>query len=242
MKPFLQDLHATVNGALVLGATTGGHHHTSPNSINRVRHQTSSNSHTPAEEERKTNIATITNKDGLQSLHIDINETIELALTSLALGIISQPGSGVVKGVDEEKGHGTSSATASNVGCKLGGRAGSLGGCKDSLDGILESKVKSLGREVSEHVGQVSSPEGVDTLSLQHSGGAVNDTCVWLVKSALLDHLILVLDEELDSLNGGGGGLGHTGGYTSQHEVLNKSEFLFISHFDKIYPGPAGKL
>merc|ERR1712002_280819 len=117
MKPFLQDLHATVNGALVLGATTGGHHHTSPNSINRVRHQTSSNSHTPAEEERKTNIATITNKDGLQSVehaevhatvdedtngrdgessvqaldtvrlqgfHIDINETIELALTSLA--------------------------------------------------------------------------------------------------------------------------------------------------------------
>ena len=91
---------------------------------NRVRHQTSSNSHTPAEEERKTNTATITNKDGLQSvehaevhatvdedtngrdgessvqaldtvrlqgLHIDINETIELALTSLALGIISQP-------------------------------------------------------------------------------------------------------------------------------------------------------
>merc|ERR1719430_2442407 len=131
-----QDLSAAVNRALVLDAATGGHHHTSPDSINGVGHQTSSNSHSPAEEEGESNVSTISNEDGLQGvehaevhatvdedtdsrdgessvqaldtvrlqgLHIDVNETIELALSSLALGIVSQPGSGVVKRVDEEK-------------------------------------------------------------------------------------------------------------------------------------------
>merc|ERR1719430_1181268 len=54
-----QDLSAAVNGALVLDAATGGHHHTSPDSINGVGHQTSSNSHSPAEEEGKSNVSTI---------------------------------------------------------------------------------------------------------------------------------------------------------------------------------------
>merc|ERR1719308_255593 len=170
----------------------------------------------------------------LQSLHIDINKTIELALTTLALGIVSQPGPGVVKRVNKEEGHSTSGTTASNVSCELGGWAGALGGGEDGLDGILEGKVKSLSWEVSEHISQVSSPEWVDTLGLQDSGGAVNDTSVWLVKPALLDHLILVLDKELHSLNGSSCGLGHTSGYTSEHEVLNKSELLFISHFDNL--------
>ena len=47
----------------------------------------------------------------------------------------------------------------------------------------------------------------------------------------LLDHLILVLDEQLDSLNGGGGGLGDTSSNTSEHEVLSKSKLLLIGHF-----------
>ena len=76
-----------------------------------------------------------------------------------------------------------------------------------------------------------TSPEGVDSLSLHHSGGAVNDTLVWLVESALLDHLILVLDKELHSLNGSSDGLGDTSCYTSEHEVLSESEFL-VSHYD----------
>merc|ERR1712183_423338 len=246
----LQDLGSAVNGALVFDSTTGGHHHTPPNSINWVGHKSSSDSHTPAKEERKTNTSTITNKNWLQGVEhaevhatvdedtngrdgessvqsldtirlegllIHINEAIELALTSLALGIVSQPGSGIIKRVHKQQRHGTGSTT----------------GGKDGLDSILEGKVKSLSGEVSEDVSQVSSPQGVDTLGLQYSGGAVNDTFVWLVKHALLDHLILVLDKELDSLNGGSSGLGHTGSHTSEHEVLKESEFL-ISHFDNL--------
>jgi len=138
----------------------------------------------------------------LEGLGIDINKSIELALTSLALGIIGQPGSGIVKRVHKQKRHGSSKATAGNVGGKLPLRTSILGGGKHCLDAILEGKVKSLGGEVSEHVGQVSSPERVDTLSLQYSASTVNNTLIRLVKSALLDHLILVLDKELDPLNG----------------------------------------
>ena len=92
---------------------------------NGVGHESSCDSHSPAEEEGKANTSTISDEDWLQGvehaevhatvdedtngrdgeasvqsldtirlegLHIDINKTIELAFTSLALGIIGQPG------------------------------------------------------------------------------------------------------------------------------------------------------
>merc|ERR1719284_1903648 len=172
---------------------------------------------------------------GLEGLGVDIDETIELSLASLALGVIGQPGSGVVKRVDEEEGHGSSHTTRQDVHGELLGLAGILGGGEGDLDGVLEGKVQSLGWEVSEHIGQVSSPEGVDSLSLEHSGGAVNDTSVRLVKTSLLDHLILVLDQELDSLNWSGSSLGDSSSNTSKHEVLNKSKLLLVTHFSLIY-------
>jgi hypothetical protein len=43
-------------------------------------------------------------------------------------------------------------------------------------------------------------------------------TLVWGRETTLLDHLILVLDEELDSLDGGGGSLGDSGGDTTLFE------------------------
>merc|ERR1719383_606177 len=101
----------------------------------------------------------------LQGLGVNVNETVELTLSSLALGVIGQPGSGVVKGVDKHEGEGSSSSSGKNVGSELPGSAGVLGGGEGGLDGILEGKVKSLGWEVSEHISQVSSPEGIDTLA-----------------------------------------------------------------------------
>ena len=66
------------------------------------------------------------------------------------------PGSGVVKRVDEEEGHGSSHTTRQDVHGELLGLAGILGGGEGDLDGVLEGKVQSLGWEVSEHIGQVS--------------------------------------------------------------------------------------
>merc|ERR1711975_168676 len=64
---------------------------------------------------------------GLQSLHVHVNQAVELALTTLALGVVGQPGPGKVKGVHEEKGQGSSSTTGGNVGGELGGGEASLG-------------------------------------------------------------------------------------------------------------------
>lgn len=45
-----------------------------------------------------------------EGLAVDVNETVELTLTTLlgGLGVVGQTGTGVVKGVDEEQGSGTS--------------------------------------------------------------------------------------------------------------------------------------
>ena len=49
----------------------------------------------------------------------------------------------------------------------------------------------------------LTSPEGVDSLSLEDPHGTVNHAIVRLVKTSLLDHLVLILNKQLDSLNGG---------------------------------------
>merc|ERR1712183_990669 len=166
-----------------------------------------------------------------ECLHIDINETVKLALTTLTLGIIGKPGSGIVKRVHKQKRHSTSSTTTSNVGGKFPAIAGIFWTSKNCFDGILEGKVKSLCREVPKDIGQVSSPEGINSLSLQAPLGAVNDTLVWLVQPPLLDHLILVLDKKFDSLNRSCSCLGYTSSNTSKHKVLNESKLFGISHY-----------
>jgi hypothetical protein len=175
----------------------------------------------------KTSVET-TDTVGGEGLSVDIDETVVLSLTVSALVVVSQSGSGKVQGVDDGEGHGTSKTTGGDVGGKLLPLWGILGGTESGLDGVLEGKVEGLSWEVSEHVGQVSSPEWSNTLGGKGSLGAIHDAGVWLVESALLDHLILVLDEELDSLDWGGDGLGDTGGDTREHKVLE--EVKFTSH------------
>merc|ERR1719225_394435 len=165
----------------------------------------------------------------LQGLDVDIDQTVELTLSTLALVVVGQPGPGKVKGVHEEQGQGSSSTTGGDVGGKLDGGRSVLGGGEEGLDGVLEGKVKSLGGEVPQHVGKVSSPEGGNTLSCHHPLGAVKNTGVGLVQTTLLDHLILVLDEQLDSLDGGSHSLGDTSSNTGQHEVLEEPKLL-VTH------------
>lgn len=83
------------------------------------------------------------------------------------------------------------------------------------LEGVAESEVQSLGGEVTDDVGGVTSPEGDDTLGGGGTLEAVTDTGVLAVQTASLKHLILVLDEELNTLNGGGSSLGDSSGDTT---------------------------
>jgi len=91
------------------------------------------------------------------------------------------------------------------------------------LVGIAESEVQGLGGEVTDDVGSVTSPERDNTLIGSGALEAVGDTGVLVRKAASLKHLILVLDEELDALNGGSSGLRDGGGNTTHQEVDNEA-------------------
>jgi len=236
----LDDLLSAIDGAVVLGATTGGHHHASSDGIDWVGHEAGHDGYSPTKEEGDESAAAIANKDWLErivktkvhttvdedtdarddeasvdtgntvggeGLLVDIDETVVLSLTGGRLVVVGQSGTGKVERVDDGERERTSKTTGCDVDGELLPLWGILGAGEHSLDAILEGKVECLGWEVSEDVGQVTSPEGDDTFGLEGSGGAVDDAGVWLVESALLDHLILVLDEELDSLDWCSGGL-----------------------------------
>jgi len=96
---------------------------------------------------------------GSESLLVDIDEPVVLALATFALGVVGELSSGEVEGVDEEEGEGSGAPTRGDVLRELFDLAGVLGGLELSLDLVFEGKVKGLGGEVSDAVGQVSSPE-----------------------------------------------------------------------------------
>jgi len=173
------------------------------------------------------------NTVGSQSLLVDIDQTVVLSFTVFSFGIVSQSGSGKVQRVDNSQGQGTSKTTGGDVGGEFLPLWSSFWGGKSGFDGVFEGKVQSLGWEVSEDVGQVSSPEWSYTFGGQSSFAAIDNTIVWSVKSSLFDHFILVLDEELDSLDWGGDGFGDTGGHTREHKVLEEVKFISTRHDSK---------
>lgn len=167
------------------------------------------------------------------SLHEAVAEAIERLLARA--DIRGKTGTGIIKGIDNAEGAGTSKTTGGHVHSKVQTEIG-LGVVlwEQRLNGILEGKVESLGRKVSDHVGEVSSPEGLDALLGGHTGEAVHDTSVSL-DLAGADHRVRVLglDDKLDTLNGGGSSLGNcsrdTSGGEISHESLNGTGFLIFS-------------
>ena len=59
------------------------------------------------------------------------------------------------------------------------------------LVGVTERKVQGLGREVTDDVGSVTTPERQDTLLLGSTAEALSDTVVLAVETTGLKHLIL---------------------------------------------------
>lgn len=123
---------------------TRSHHHTTTDSVKRIRSNTSTSGDSPAEQEggkevtlkrsneengldgvvhsevqttvddnsedgRTETTVQTSNTIGSEGLLVDVNETVELTITTLLsrLGVVGKTGTGVVKGVDEEKGGGT---------------------------------------------------------------------------------------------------------------------------------------
>jgi len=161
------------------------------------------------------------NTVGSEGLSVNIDETVELTSTALGSGlvVVSETGSGVVERVDEEQRRGTSSTTGGDVTSEPLPVTVLLPETEQGFEVVLEGKVQSLGGEVSDNIGGVTSPERVETFLSVGPGETVTDTLVRGRQSALLDHFILVLNQELDSLNGCSGGLGNSGRHTTHHKV-----------------------
>jgi hypothetical protein len=91
---------------------------------------------------------------------------------------------------------------------------------KRALEVVLERKVQRLGWEVADHVGRVATPQAAEALVADRAAKAVTNALVGLRQTTLLDHLVLVLDEQLHTLDGGSSRLGDGSRHATHHEIL----------------------
>mmetsp|Transcript_18020 Transcript_18020/g.25403 ORF Transcript_18020/g.25403 Transcript_18020/m.25403 type:complete len:352 (+) Transcript_18020:29-1084(+) len=152
-----------------------------------------------------------------------VNKTVELFLSGS--DIRGKTGTGIIERVNDHEGTGTGKTTGGHVDGEEFSEFGLLVGLGEhGLDGILEGEVESLCREITDDVGQVTTPESLNTLFGGNTGEAVNNTGVTGDFSG--DNLrvsILGLDEKLNTLNWGcarlGNGSGDTSGKEIDHEI-----------------------
>jgi hypothetical protein len=151
------------------------------------------------------------NTVGGEGLLVDVYETVELTFTSTLgrLGVVSQTGTSVVQGVDEEQGGSTGSLkkyqhrTSRPESVRTYTTRGQVTSHpppvavtlllegEHRLVGVTEGEVQGLGREVTDDVGSVTSPQRHDTLGSSGTAEALRDTGVLAVETTGSDHLIL---------------------------------------------------
>lgn len=171
------------------------------------------------------------NTVGGHGLAVDVNQTVELTVTARlgVLGVVGKTSTGVVEGVDEEEGGGTGSTARGKVaGHPPPVAVTLLLESEHGLVGVAESEVQGLGGEVTDNVGGVAAPQRGGTLRGHGALEALANAGVGLVEAAGAEHLILVLDEELDTLDGGGGSLGDGGGNTTHYRRVSDCFLLGV--------------
>mmetsp|Transcript_59119 Transcript_59119/g.116294 ORF Transcript_59119/g.116294 Transcript_59119/m.116294 type:complete len:336 (-) Transcript_59119:36-1043(-) len=171
----------------------------------------------------ETVVKTQNTRRTLSSLHKAVSKTVERLLLTTNIG--SKSGTGIVQRIDNAQRSSTSKTTGGHVGQEKHKELllGIISG-EHVLEGILEGKVKSLGREVADHVGEVTSPEGTQTLLLVHTGEAVANASVAGNLTRLDQGVgILGLDDKLNSLNRSGGSLGNGTGDSTSSEIGGKT-------------------
>ncbi len=74
----LDDFDGAVDGAIVLDGGTGGHHHTTTDSVDGVGHEAGSDGHTPTQQEGQEDWSIFTQKDGLQGVvETEVHATVD---------------------------------------------------------------------------------------------------------------------------------------------------------------------
>ncbi|GMR42213.1 hypothetical protein PMAYCL1PPCAC_12408, partial [Pristionchus mayeri] len=171
---------------------------------------------------------------GLDDLDQAISKTLELSAVALS-DVSTKTGSGEVKGVDEAEGGGSGGSSGSKVSGEELPEVLLLVQTleEDLLVGILEREVQGLGREVTDDVGEVSTPQGGEALLLGDSHEHIDDTLVTLV-SGDVGRSVLYLEKELDTLDRGDSGLGDGSGRSSggqiKEELLGIKTLRFLGH------------
>merc|ERR1719348_600692 len=158
----------------------------------------------------------------LEGFGVDVDQAFVLTFSTLALGVIREPRSSEIERVDEQQRQRPGTSARQDVGPELDGVAGVLGHVEHRLHLVLEGEIKRLRREVPQAVGQIATPERLNALRSDDTTRAVDDTIVGSVQTALLDHFILVLDEQLDAFNRCSRSLGDNGSHAGQGEILHK--------------------
>jgi len=158
--------------------------------------------------------------DGLSEA---IAEAFEITLAGTDIG--SEAGTGVIQGVDDGEGRGTGGTAGREIRAEelpelcLGIVSG-----EQLLDLILEGKIEGLGWEITDNVGAVATPEGAHALlGLDTSEGIANAGVTGHLARSNSRVGVLCLDDQLDTLDGGRGGLGDSAGPTSQKEIHQKT-------------------
>lgn len=86
----------------------------------------------------------------------------------------------------------------------------------------------NLGREVTDDIGQVTTPKSVETLLSDGTLEAFRNTFVRLRQPSLLDHLILVLNQQFDTLNGRSRRFTHGSWDSSHQEIKDEAVRSFL--------------
>lgn len=115
----------------------------------------------------------------LQSLLDAVDQASVLTISISLSDISTQTSTSVIQWVDEAERCGTSSTTRSQVTDEVAPELCLLVNAaqEDLFVDVLEGKVKGLSWEVSDDVGQVSTPESAEALFLWNTDEAIDDAC-----------------------------------------------------------------
>lgn len=127
-----------------------------------------------------------------EDLHQAVTQTIELSCSCRLSYVSGQAGTGEVEGIHKTQRGGSGGTSRCQVASKVPPELGVLVNAikEDLLVLVLEGEVEGLGREVSDDIGKVTSPEREEPLLLGDTDNAVHDTFVMLVCSDLLTGML----------------------------------------------------
>lgn len=135
-----------------------------------------------------------------------------------------------IKGIDKQEWRGTSSSSGSHITYEEFSWVGlGIEGAEPFLVCILEGEVEGLGGEISDDIGQVTSPEWSETLFTIDSREAIADTLV-LVLGGDRFWSVLHLQKQLYSFDRSNSSLGDSSGCSSDQEILYETSLFLFTH------------